>query len=99
MLCTPEERERIDKDVNDLRSYLLETYNEAKKKGKTDVPNWLAKNVDKFYSASGSPKPKKLSVKVSFDELYDKFLSERKLGEGRKRHYEVLRRMIHRYES
>jgi len=40
-----------------------------------------------------------LSVKVAFDELYDKFLSERKLGEGRKRHYEVLRRMIHRYES
>ena len=99
VLCTPEERERIDKDVNDLRSYLLETYNEAKKKGKTDVPNWLAKNVDKFYSASGNPKPKKMSVKVSFDELYDKFLSERKLGEGRKRHYEVLRRMIHRYES
>ena len=30
VLCTPEERERIDKDVNDLRSYLLETYNEAK---------------------------------------------------------------------
>ena len=99
VLCTPEERERIDKDVNDLRSYLLETYNEAKKKGKTDTPNWLAKNVDRFYSASGDPKPKKLSVKVSFDELYDKFLSERKLGEGRKRHYEVLRRMIHRYES
>ena len=99
VLCTPEERERIDKDVNNLRSYLLETYNEAKKKGKTDIPNWLAKNVDKFYSASGNPKPKKLSVKVSFDELYDKFLSERKLGEGRKRHYEVLRRMIHRYES
>ena len=99
VLCTPEERERIDKDVNDLRSYLLETYNEAKKKGKTDLPNWLAKNVDKFYSAAGNPKPKKLSVKVSFDELYDKFLSERKLGEGRKRHYEVLRRMIHRYES
>ena len=46
VLCTPEERERIDKDVNDLRSYLLETYNEAKKKGKTDIPNWLAKNVD-----------------------------------------------------
>ena len=99
VLCAPEERERIDKDVNDLRSYLLETYNEAKKKGKTDVPNWLAKNVDKFYSASGNLKPKKLSVKVSFDELYDRFLSERKLGEGRKRHYEVLRRMIHRYES
>ena len=37
VLCTPEERERIDKDVNDLRSYLLETYNEAKKKGKTDT--------------------------------------------------------------
>ena len=35
----------------------------------------------------------------SFDELYDQFLSVRDLGEGRRRHYEVLRRMIHRYES
>ena len=34
-----------------------------------------------------------------FDELYDQFLSVRDLGEGRRRHYEVLRRMIHRYES
>ena len=34
VLCTPEERERIDKDVNDLRSYLLETYNEAKKRAR-----------------------------------------------------------------
>lgn len=36
---------------------------------------------------------------LSFDELYDQFLSVRDLGEGRRRHYEVLRRMIHRYES
>ena len=34
----------------------------------------------------------------SFDELYDQFLSVRDLGDGRRRHYEVLRRMIHRYE-
>ena len=33
------------------------------------------------------------------DELYDQFLSARNFGEGRKRHYEVLRRMIHRYQS
>ena len=36
---------------------------------------------------------------LSFDELYDQFLSVRDLGEGRRRRYEVLRRMIHRYES
>ena len=55
--------------------------------------------MEKFYAADGNPKPKKAAVKIPFDTLYDKFLSERKLGEGRKRHYEVLRRMIHRYES
>lgn len=35
----------------------------------------------------------------NFDRLYDSFLSERNIGDGRRRHYEVLRRMIHRYES
>lgn len=34
-----------------------------------------------------------------FDVQFDRFLAERKLSEGRRRHYEVLRRMIHRYES
>ncbi len=37
--------------------------------------------------------------KISFDDLFDRFLAARKLGDGRRRHYEVLRRMIHRYES
>ena len=35
--------------------------------------------------------------KMTFDELFDEFLSERKIGEGRRRHYEVLKRMLHRY--
>lgn len=83
---------KISSAMSILRLCVIYLYNKY-------YTSWLAKNVDKFYSASGSPKPKKLSVKVSFDELYDKFLSERKLGEGRKRHYEVLRRMINRYES
>ena len=48
-----------------------------------------ARVIEKFYS----------SPKVQFDVLYDRFLAERKFGEGRRRHYEVLRRMIHRYES
>ena len=34
-----------------------------------------------------------------FDYLFDEFLSGRDVGEGRRRHYEVLRRMLHRYFS
>ena len=57
-----------------VRRYIFDAYNEDKKKGRTDVPNWLAKAVDKFYAADGNPKPKKASVKIPFDTLYDKFL-------------------------
>ena len=34
-----------------------------------------------------------------FDSYFDSFLLSRDIGDGRRRHYEVLRRMIHRYES
>ncbi len=98
-LCDEEMRQKVTREINSLRMHVFDSYNEDKRKGKTDTPNWLAKAVEKFYAADGNPKPKKASVKIPFDTLYDKFLSERKLGEGRKRHYEVLRRMIHRYES
>ncbi len=99
VLCTPEERKQVDGFVNSLRIYLFETYNEEKYKGKTDVSDWLSKAVEKYYAQLGKPEAKKTVVKVPFDTLYDDFLAVRKIGEGRKRHYEVLRRMIHRYES
>ncbi len=99
VLCSPEERMRIDDDVNSLRTYIFETYNEAKKKGTNEKSNWLATTVDKFYASLGKPKKEKKSLIISFDELYDQFLEPRKLAEGRRRHYEVLRRMIHRYET
>ncbi len=99
VLCTPEERQRVDGFVNSLRVFLFDVYNGDKLKGKTDTPNWLANAVEKFYEEAGATKLKKVVVKIKFDELYDKFLAARKLGEGRRRHYEVLRRMIHRYES
>ena len=59
--------------------------------------NWLEKALKDY-----DPEAKEVALKKilpSFDELYDQFLSVRDLGEGRRRHYEVLRRMIHRYES
>ena len=59
--------------------------------------NWLEKAFKDY-----DPEAKEVALKKilpSFDELYDQFLSVRDLGEGRRRHYEVLRRMIHRYES
>ena len=52
----------------------------------------------KSYNPNAKDKVPKKKL-PSFDELYDQFLSVRDLEEGRKRHYEVLRRMIHRYES
>ena len=52
-LCYEEMRQKVTREINSLRLYIFDSYNEDKKKGKTDVPNWLAKAVDKFYAADG----------------------------------------------
>lgn len=98
-LCSPGEKEKINADVDSMRVYLSSRYSDARKMSGTDFNNWLSREVNLFYS-KGETEPETLKVtKLSFDELFDSFLRDRKLGEGRKRHYDVLRRMILRYES
>ncbi len=97
--CPPEERLRIEGFINSLKGFLFEIYNEDSLKGKTERPNWLANAVENFYIKTGAVKPKRYMPKVQFDDLFDQFLESRQLCTGRKHHYTVLRRMIHRYES
>ena len=91
------ERLRVRNDVRSLRSYLQETYSQAKKDGVSGVRGWLASAVCDFRSDYASDADR--VVDTGFDVLFDRFLSGRKIGEGRRRHYEVLRRMVRRYES
>ena len=91
------EKVRVGEDVRLLREYLLETYCLAKKAGETDVRGWLASAVKDF--RSGTLYGRENSSDSGFDTLFGRFVSERKISEGRRRHYEVLRRMVRRYES
>lgn len=95
VLCPPEERSRIDCSVKEMREFIINAYGESKKKTVGSMDGWLSAAVTRFhFGESTGIHPSK----VHFDVLYDSFLSDREIGIGRKRHYEVLRRMIHRYE-
>ena len=96
ILINEEVKQKLIKDLGDLKSYIHKKYSDDKEAGKVK-DNWLEKALKDYDPEAKEVAPKKKLP--SFDELYDQFLSVRDLGEGRRRHYEVLRRMIHRYES
>ena len=91
------EKVRVGEDIRLLREYLLETYCLAKKAGETDVRGWLANAVKNC--RAGSLHGGGNTSDSGFDILFGRFVSERKISDGRRRHYEVLRRMVRRYES
>ena len=94
ILINEEVKQKLIKDLGDLKSYIHKKYSDDKEAGKVK-DNWLEKALKDYDPEAKEVAPKKKLP--SFDELYDQFLSVRDLGEGRRRHYEVLRRMIHRY--
>lgn len=96
VLINEEVRQKLIEDLAALKAYINKKYTDDKEAGKVK-DNWLEKALKSYDpNAKLSSSKKKLP---SFDELYDQFLSGRDMGDGRRRHYEVLRRMIHRYES
>lgn len=42
-LCDEEMRQKVTREINSLRMHVFDSYNEDKRKGKTDTPNWLQK--------------------------------------------------------
>ena len=96
VLINQEVRQKLIEDLAALKTYINKKYTDDKETGKVK-DNWLEKALKSYDpNAKQSSSKKKLP---SFDELYDQFLSGRDMGDGRRCHYEVLRRMIHRYES
>ena len=98
-MIRPEDRERIVRDMMSLRDYVAVNYCEARKSD--DVPQgWLAKTVDKFYRGDtmSENESSKSGNKLLIDDIMDEFLRDRDMTVGRKKHYETLRSMIHRFE-
>ena len=98
-MCPESERDTITTELLAIRSYLTAKYNDCKQQGKSISDTWVLKNLAQYYKDGGRNAETQAKKKYVFDELYNQFLAARTLGVGRARHYEVLRRMIHRYES
>ena len=98
-MCPESERDTITTELLAIRSYLTAKYNDCKQQGKSISDTWMLKNLAQYYKDGGRNAETQAKKKYVFDELYNQFLAARTLGVGRARHYEVLRRMIHRYES
>lgn len=98
-LCPEAERRQITDELLKMRTFITNAYLDRKAANEEATSEWLEKAINKYYKQKDSAQKTAAPKKLTFDNYYDEFLEERNLGEGRKRHYEVLRRMIHRYES
>ena len=81
--------------INNLKDYILNNFEKADKESLTS--DWLKMVVDKFNHPE-----KYLVVKksdVSFYELVEEYISERKLADGHARVFRVLAREVSRYEG
>ena len=100
VLCKPEERAKILNETSSMRIFLIQEFAEAQLQENFEIKGWLKRAVEKYYKLENSgkalPKPVVLK-KQSFDSLFDEFLARRDICPARIRHYEVVRRMLHRY--
>ena len=102
MLCDSGIRSHILQETSDMRLYLLDKYSKDSQNPSFKVKDWLKKSVSSFYKLSGAGEMKTKPVtatRETFDDLFDEFLHSRDICEARVRHYEVVRRMLHRYEE
>ena len=98
-ICKPEERTEILEETSSIRIFLMERYIEDSNKSSFKVTGWLRRSIVKYYNlkSTGKLNMKQSVKKELFDDLYDDFLHSRTLCDNRIRHYEVVRRMLHRY--
>lgn len=99
-LCPMEERKAVTDEIMNIRSFLTTVYMNNNLLGSVVPDGWLQKEINKYYKNAGkAPAEPKAPKLPKFDELFTQFLNTRDICEARRRHYEVIRRMIHRYES
>lgn len=90
------ERSAVSRAMSELESYLLSAYSAAREAERRS-PSWLENTLADFYAGKG-PAPGR-GDRLSFDFLFGLFTAGREMSPSRKRHYRVLQRMIHRYET
>lgn len=84
-----DEINKLSRQVNDLRTFLTDKFTNDKAAGKITT-DWLKKTLQDN-TAYEHPDN-------SFDSLFDRFLHEKEISDVRKKRYEVVRRLMLRYE-
>jgi len=94
---TPEQKTLVllQTNIDKMRNTILEAFQVADKS--TVDKSWLVTQVDKFHFPGKYDKVL-TSKPLSFIELFDKFLDEKKISEVRKKNYEVVKRILQRFE-
>lgn len=83
-----EERVRINKSISEMRESLSRSYSSAKLGGKL-AKGWLAAEIANYYETP---------MRLTFEEVFDKFLEEHPLSDARVKQYQVVKRSLLRYE-
>lgn len=83
--------------MSELESFVLSKFHEADK----SIVNkeWLVIAIDKFHHPDKYTHKAIAAPHQSFYDVFDEYLSKKKLSVGRVRHYQVLRRTLIRFEK
>lgn len=89
------ERTSVSREMSSLKAYLMDAYaGDCEQDRKR--PSWLEETLAGYYAGKDPILRKKRQGR--FDELFTRFADGRETSPSRKRHYQVLARMIHRFE-
>lgn len=95
-ICSDEERETVDGEVERMRTYIRKAYLEDKDRGKVSK-GWLEKALQDYYAGKERGAKKRVKKGDTLEVLFDKFLEGRDVKLSRTKHYRVLERILLRY--
>ena len=87
-----------EKKLSDLKQQIIDSFNEAGA-GKNELPkDWLKELVHDFYFPKVQEQTQEPETTVDFFESFQRYIDGKKFSDHRKRHYEVVMRILQRYE-
>ena len=97
-VCSEEERETVDGEVEKLRTYIRNAYVADKERGRVKK-GWLEKALEDYYSGKDRGPKKRVKKGETLESLFDKYLKGRDPKLSRTKHYRVLMRILQRYSE
>ena len=98
VVCSDEDRQKVDDEIEKLRTYVRKAYTEDHDRGKIKK-GWLEKTLQDYYAGKERGPKRRKKNEASLEKLFDKFLEGRDPQISRTKHYHVLKRTLLRYEE